>query len=101
MAGQGPQRIGEILPRLIAKQGLGRPIAAGELEDAWRTVVGDATAAVTRVGSLSRKSLEVIVSNSVYAQEILFQQAAILTKIRRILPHIEVDRLRCRVGSLE
>src|SRR5258708_532657 len=66
----GPEKLGEILTRLFTARGWGNKQDRLRLEETWCTVVGTQTAGHTRVGSLRRGVLEVIVDSAVLLQEL-------------------------------
>ena len=65
---RGPEPVGEILSRLFVARGLGRVQGRLHLEKAWVEVAAE-FAPKTRLGSLRRGVLEVIVANAVLLQE--------------------------------
>jgi predicted nucleic acid-binding Zn ribbon protein len=98
---RGPQPIAEILADLMAKKGFGRVKSAAALEDAWRDVVGAAASNYTRVGSLRRGRLDVVVANSTLVQELVFQKPTLLARLRECLPEETIRDLRFRVGAVQ
>ena len=99
MAGS-PQPIGAILAELMARRGFARVRAAAAYDDAWREAAGELIASHTRVGSLKRGRLEVIVASSALIQELGFQKAALVGKLQKLLPDEGIRELRFRAGSL-
>jgi len=96
----GPQKIGNVLSELMAQRGFARVQSTGEYEQAWREAAGPLVAQYTRVGSLKRGSLEILVANSVLMQELTFQRAALLEKLVARLPEQGIRSLRLRVGPV-
>lgn len=97
----GPEPIGKIVAELMSQKGFGRVQGSAELEEAWREAAGAAIAQFTRVGTLRRGRLEVIVANSVLIQELGFQKPAILEALQGKLPERSIKDLRFKVGPVE
>lgn len=97
---RGPQRIGDILSELLARRGFGRVQSTAQYEAAWREAAGELAAGFTRVGSLRRGALEIVVANSTLMQEFTFQKATLLQAIQRSLPDQGISDLRFRVGAV-
>lgn len=95
-----PEALGEILARLLTQRGYARTVTTGQLETAWKAAVGEALAPHTRVGSVKRGNLEVLVANSILAQELGFQKDALLTKLRQLAPDENIQGLKFRVGKV-
>ena len=97
----GPEPIGKIVAELMSQKGFGRVQSSAELEEAWREAAGPAIAQFTRVGTLRRGKLEVIVANSVLIQELGFQKTTILEALQEKLPEKSIQDLRFKVGPVE
>jgi predicted nucleic acid-binding Zn ribbon protein len=98
---RGPQPIGKIINELMARQGVGRQLAAQQRQQAWQQAVGQPLAGYTRCGSVYRRRLEVIVASSTLMQELTFQKPQILQRLREIAPELEVDDIRFRQGTVQ
>ncbi len=98
---RGPKPIGTILSELMARRGYARVQSAGAYAAAWREAAGELAAEYTRVGSLRRGTLEVIVVNSTLVQELTFQKPALLKLLGRLLPDERLENLRFRVGNVD
>lgn len=93
----GPHKIGDLLGKVLARYGCSQTTAQYELEQAWRQAAGDRVHPRTRVGSLRRGTLEILVDNSVLLQELeSFQKQALLSKMQKLLEHNKVDKLKFR-----
>lgn len=68
---------------------------------AWREAAGELAAKYTRVGSLRRGTLEVIVLSSTLVQELVFQKPTLLKTLNEQLPDEGIDNLRFRVGDIQ
>jgi predicted nucleic acid-binding Zn ribbon protein len=99
---KGPERLGEILSRLMTARGWGRRRERARLEQAWAQAIGEPSMRQTRVGGLRRGVLEVIVGNAVLLQELAhFQKRRLLEQLRQRLPGITLTDLRFRAGVIE
>ncbi len=98
---RGPKPIGTILSELMARRGYARVQSAGAYAAAWREAAGELAAEYTRVGSLRRGTLEVIVVNSTLVQELTFQKPTLLKLLARLLPDERLENLRFRVGNVD
>ncbi len=97
---RGVQSIAAILGEVAAQRGFARQRSRQYLEDAWRTVAGELIAKYTRVGSVRRGVLEVLVANSVLLQELAgFQKHELVKKLQTTLGSGEVRDLRFRLDA--
>jgi predicted nucleic acid-binding Zn ribbon protein len=93
------ERLGEVIARLFAARGWGRSQERLRLEQAWQEAAGGEHAPHTRVGSLRRGVLEVMVDSGVLLQELAgFHKRRLLQQLRRLLPSTTVTDLRFRAG---
>jgi predicted nucleic acid-binding Zn ribbon protein len=98
----GPEPIGEILSRLFTVRGWGRRQDRLRLEETWATVAGPEQARHTRVGTLRRGVLEILVGNAVVLQELAhFQKRLLLEQLRDRLPDTRLTDLRFRAGKID
>lgn len=95
-----PQKMGDVLAELMARRGYAREQATAAYAEAWREAAGERMAANSRAGVVRRGVLEVIVSGSVWLQEITFQKQAIVVRLAELLPRERITGLRLRVGPL-
>lgn len=96
-----PRRVADVLSELMARRGYAREQSVAAYADAWRQAAGELVARHTRVGTVRRGALEVLVANSVLLQELTFQKQEILAHLNRLLPRERIARLRLRVGPIE
>jgi predicted nucleic acid-binding Zn ribbon protein len=96
----GPQTIGNILSELMARRGLARIQSTEVLETAWRQAAGPLAAAYTRVGSIRRGVLDIVVANSTLVQELGYQKFDILASLQQLLPEEKIQCLRFRAGNI-
>jgi len=85
----------------MAQTGFAKVQAAKTMEDVWRQAVGETTVRYTRPGRIRRGVLEVGVTSSTIAQELVFQKAELLKSIRRLLPDTPIRDLRFRVIPID
>ena len=97
---KGPETIGNILSELVARRGFARIQSAEALETAWRQAAGPLAAQYTRVATIRRGVLEVIVANSTLVQELGYQKLDILAALQQLLPDEGIKCLRFRVGNI-
>ncbi|QDU59176.1 hypothetical protein Pan216_00030 [Planctomycetes bacterium Pan216] len=92
-----PKKIGDLLGRILARHGLSEMTAQMELESAWRRVAGDSLKKRTRVGSLRRGVLEILVDNAALLHELeSFRKEELLEQLRDNVTHHRVQSLRFR-----
>lgn len=96
----GPQSIGRIMARLLARTGYDREQASESLAAAWQTAVPAALAAHCRPGRIRRGVLEVFVSHSAVSQEFSFHKPAVLERLKAALPSAAITDIRCRLADL-
>ena len=98
---QGPELLGEILSRLFTARGWGRRQDRLRLEQAWADSMAGCGLAPeqTRVNSLRRGVLEVLVDNSVLLQELAhFHKRRLLEQMRGRISGTTINDLRLRAG---
>jgi hypothetical protein len=94
----GPQPIGRVVSRLMARTGYDREHAAAELEAAWRQAAPESLRAGGRPGLVKRGVLEVLVSHSALVQEFGFHKRETLDRLRTLLPAAGITDIRCRLA---
>ena len=97
---RGAKSAKQIMADLMVRRGLGRVLATEALHDVWRKVVGDMLAAQSQPGSLRGGTLDIIVTHTIFQQEMKYAEKQILTQLAQQAPEFKVDRLRYRVGQL-
>jgi predicted nucleic acid-binding Zn ribbon protein len=95
----GPQAIGRIVSRLLARTGYDREQGAEAVAAAWREAVPAGLAAHARAGRVRRGVLEVFVSHSAVIQEFSFQKQALLARLQASLPAAGITDIRCRLAD--
>lgn len=94
----GPERLGEVLSHLFLARGWGRRLERLQLELAWAEASGPAIAAATRLGSMRRGVMEVIVGNAALLQELAHFQKRSLLEAFQARTTAKVVDLRFRIG---
>lgn len=97
--GGGPQSIGRIVSRLLARTGYDREQAADGLAAAWRAAVPPELSPRCRPGRVVRGVLEVFVSHSAVAQEFSFHKRDVLARLKQALPAAAITDIRCRLAG--
>lgn len=97
---RGPKRLGEVVGRLVARKGYVDDLGEEQRLSAWRDAAGT-LAAHSRPGRINRGTLEVLVKNSVVLQEITFQKAAILGRLRARPEWRTLVEIRFKVGTID
>ena len=69
-----PVAVADVLAQIMARQGIARVRGAEALEAAWKEASGELTARYTRVGSIRRGMLEILVAHSTLVQELGFRK---------------------------
>jgi predicted nucleic acid-binding Zn ribbon protein len=95
-----PVSIADVLAELMARKGFARVQSAQAYEAAWVEAAGEMMAEYTRVGSVRRGVLEVIVANSTLLQELVFQKQTLVVSLNEQLPDEGIRDLRFRVGAV-
>ncbi len=95
----GPQAIGRIVSRLLARTGYDNEQGSEALSAAWRAAVPAHLADCCRPGRIRRGVLEVFVSHAAVAQEFGFHKRDVLAQITRALPGTSITDIRCRLGQ--
>ena len=99
MRSSAPRAVGEILPAAVPQ------VADRLLEQAirrrWRSLVGPEVARRTQPGTLAGGSLQVVVDNSPWCQEITLRAPAIVAALAREFGPTRVRSLRVALGTLD
>lgn len=94
---EGPSLLGRLLDN--ARRATARAAGAGPIDrETWRRAVGDRVASRTVLGQLEHGRLDVLVSSSVWAQELSLLSRDVVERLRRL--GFPVDRIRFRVGPI-
>ena len=97
---RSPKKIANVMSQVLAREGYGRMRSNEALTEAWRKAAGETFFRQTRLGKLRRGVLEVFVGNSTLMQELTFEHARILEKLKELQPDQEIRKFRFRNGPL-
>jgi predicted nucleic acid-binding Zn ribbon protein len=95
-----PQKISDVLARLITQRGYARMQGATVEREVWAEAVGPQIASMSRPGELKRGVLDVYVTSNILIQELGFQKAQLLAALQAKLPQHKITGLRFKVGSI-
>ena len=84
----------------MSKKGYGETIANNELSELWIAAAGAKLASRTRIGTIRRGKLEIIVENSAVLQELTFQKRQILKTIKETDNEHGINDIRFKVGPI-
>ncbi len=94
-----PQRIADVVSRLLARRGYAQVSNLAALERAWQDVAGIELATHSRPARLRRGILDVHVRNSATLQELSFNKRRLLQNLQQIAEGKQIRDLRFRIGS--
>src|SRR5262245_64126275 len=94
----GPERLAEVIARLITQRGWGGIQQRQRLEEAWRKAAGPQFSARSKLGIFKRGLLEVIVADAVLHHELLFAKTRLLADLAKTLGSNQ-DRKSTRLNS--
>ena len=94
-----PQALGDVLADLMARRGYAQVSAHEECRKAWEETVGNLTQ-FTRATELKRGVLQVVVTNSVVMQELVFRKSELLVAVSKKLTNHKIKDLRFRIGEI-
>ena len=98
---RGPRSLSDSLGELFTVRGYGRLWARQELENAWKTAVGEPYCRQTQLGEVRRGVLNVTVAHSALLEELVsFRKAALLAALRSGAPATAIHDIRFRVGAV-
>lgn len=98
--GRKPKRVRDLINDIITRRGIAAEQSNQELQSAWDAAAGLDIANQTRIGTLRRGVLEIVVDNSSLLQLVSFEQERLLEQINHQLRKAEIKRLQFRVGSI-
>lgn len=97
---RAPKKASNVVAQLFAKKGYGQPRTNEQLRTAWAEAAGPALGKFCQAGVVRRGVLEVIVANSMMAQELGFEKTRLLKAMQQKLPDARIEGLRFKVGRL-
>jgi hypothetical protein len=98
---RGPRALAEIPGELFTVRGYGRLRALSELEEVWKSAVGEPHCHQTRLGEVRRGVLNVTVAHPTLLEELAaFRKPALLQALRIGVPGTTIRDIRFRVGPI-
>lgn len=94
------QRIGEIIPEVIEKIAKGKPIRARgvpskkDIFALWNSLVGEKTAAHTRIKGLKKRTLLILVDSPPHLSHLLMEKENLLAKLKETFAGIKDIQFR-------
>ncbi|MFM9059970.1 MAG: DciA family protein [Planctomycetaceae bacterium] len=98
-AASGPQAIGRIVSRLMARTGYDREQGSAALASAWEAAAPAALKGASRAGAVRRGVLEVFVRHSAHVQELGFQKRDVVARLQALAPDAGITDIRCRLAG--
>jgi hypothetical protein len=95
-----PQKIGDVLARVLKKTGIRLPVEDNRLKDVWNKTVGPMIAAQTCPAHVKGGTLFVKVATSIWMHQLQFLKEDILDKFRNQWLAEPVDHLHFSVGDV-
>jgi hypothetical protein len=95
-----PQKSANLIAQLMARKGYGQQKSANEIDETWNAIAADAWREQTRIGTIRRGVLEIVVSTSVLNQRLEFDKKRLLTELNQRLPQIKLNDIRFRIGNI-
>lgn len=94
-----PEPLGSVLSAWLETSGLMRRSADEQVRDAWNTVVGPETAALTRLVGFRRGVLKIAVAGAALRQEFGgFRAKELLAAMNAMLKGVSVTKLQFKIG---
>ena len=95
-----PKAVADVVAQVMQKKAYAEVRTAGELADAWRAAVPEPYAKQTTVGGIRNGVLEIVVANSLVAQELGFQKEQLLESVQSKLPEAGIRQIRIKAGPV-
>jgi hypothetical protein len=96
----GPLHVSKALSELIALRGFARVQGDAQLQADWDRAAGAEVAVYTRVGGLSRGTLQVLVGNPALLAELNgFHKANILLALQQTRPDYKIKQLKFKLQT--
>jgi len=98
---QGPQSIGDVLARLLARRGYAAQQQHQVQQEVWKELAGSELAGQSRPGNLKGGVLEILVRSSSAIQELSFQKRELVRRLQQAEPQLNVRDLRFRIAEFD
>ncbi|MDR1493817.1 MAG: DUF721 domain-containing protein [Planctomycetaceae bacterium] len=99
MSKKGPERIGKILTRIMARYGFQQEISQEQLEKIFTETLGQTFTSQICFGSIRRGALEIFVTHPVLKSELSFRQTELLNALNRSLADKKIKRIKITIMS--
>lgn len=100
MSESGPQKLSDVLTKLIAMRGYARREADAQLQTLWSAAAGEPWSGQTRAVAIKRGVLQVDVAHSALLSELTaFHRGTLLKKLQELSPHLDVRDLKFKLAS--
>jgi hypothetical protein len=99
MSKKGPERIGRILTRIMARHGFQREISQEQIEKVFAETLGQTLSAQIRFGSIRRGALEIFVTHPVLKSELSFRQTDLLNALKNTFPDKKIKSIKITIVS--
>ena len=96
-----PERLSELLPKVLDDLALGQTAEALRLVKAWDEALGPELSPHCRPEGLRRNVVQAHVRDSAWMQRLQMERPRILAKLRQALPDAEDLEIRFRIGPLD
>jgi hypothetical protein len=95
-----PEPLGQILHKVVKREGLPLDVADSRLLRFWDRAVGPQVAAQTYPVDVRRGVLKVRVSSSVWMHQLQFLKEDVLRKLREVMGNDSISAIRFTVGEI-
>ncbi|MDO4551381.1 MAG: DUF721 domain-containing protein [Planctomycetia bacterium] len=96
---KGISSLGDLIPDFMAKTGINRTRRQDDVAEKWLEIAADFREN-TAYDGLRRGVLEILVSDALVIQELMFRKKEFLEKMREAYPKAKFQDIRFRVGRL-
>ena len=94
------RKIGDVISNLFARRGYAQLQFRAELQQAWESAAGERLARHGRPLELRRGVLQIAVENSAAVQELTFQKAQLLSRMKQLLATEKIRDLRFKINPM-
>jgi len=92
------RKIGDVISNLFARRGYAQVQFGAGLQQAWAEAAGESLAQHSRPTTVRRGVLQITVENSAVMQELTFQKAKLLSRMKELLATEKIRELRFQIG---
>ncbi len=95
-----PLDLKRLVGRIVTERGIAVQLSSQEVADAWQSLTQTRWPNRTRVTSVNRGKLEVIVKDSITNQELTFEKSKLLHQLKQLLPDAKIQNLVFKIGGM-